>query len=272
MGGSESDEDHKDFVGLLANAVAFILVAALIIGVLVFGVYFANFNNGLSDSQADWGAFGDFIGGVLNPLFGFLTLFALILTLILQNRQLAVTKDDLLLSREELKKTSDALGESRDIAAAQAAHIENQAMKEDIYRIITRIDDDIESLAKRKIQLVWMNNGQKSVCNLTLFNIFGLEKTVPVYEGIDFDQRSWKSTHTALEPLIRLLVEFKDYLGAYESLAGDSLTGHFKNRLSEVCWDLYQKEHLDVSVYDFFSSSMKEETSEMKEKQSPSLS
>jgi hypothetical protein len=44
----------------------------------VWGVYFWHFNTGFSNTQGDWGTFGDFTGGVVNPLLNFITIYILI--------------------------------------------------------------------------------------------------------------------------------------------------------------------------------------------------
>lgn len=51
-----------------------------------FLAYFLNFNEwaGLSDAKGDWGVFGDFIGGVSNPVLTFITMCLLIRSLMLQ--------------------------------------------------------------------------------------------------------------------------------------------------------------------------------------------
>lgn len=52
---------------------------------------------------ADWlGTLGDFFGGVLNPIFTFLTFFGLIITIVIQRMELR-------LAREEYEKTVVAL-------------------------------------------------------------------------------------------------------------------------------------------------------------------
>lgn len=56
-----------------------------------------------------WGAFGDFLGGTLNPIFGFLTLLGLMLTIWLQLETLKVQREELKASREELAKSAEAL-------------------------------------------------------------------------------------------------------------------------------------------------------------------
>ncbi|MGA4636268.1 hypothetical protein ACPA5B_20545 [Pseudomonas solani] len=44
----------------------------------VWAFYFWNFHGEFSTSQGDWGTFGDFTGGVLNPLLNFITIYILI--------------------------------------------------------------------------------------------------------------------------------------------------------------------------------------------------
>ncbi|MDO8940411.1 MAG: hypothetical protein Q7U98_14755 [Methylicorpusculum sp.] len=71
----------------LIKWLTWIFVSAVVIVALVFSFYFINFNGGLSVEQDNWGAFGDFIGGTLNPIISFFALTALLLTIILQNRE-----------------------------------------------------------------------------------------------------------------------------------------------------------------------------------------
>lgn len=54
------------------------LILSVVFLAAVWGVYFWHFNNGLSNSQGDWGTFGDFTGGVVNPLLNFITIYILI--------------------------------------------------------------------------------------------------------------------------------------------------------------------------------------------------
>lgn len=67
---------------------AYILVAGLAL-LIVFISYFFQFHVildlPLSKDQAVWGQLGDFIGGILNPIFGFFSIILLISSLKLQN-------------------------------------------------------------------------------------------------------------------------------------------------------------------------------------------
>ena len=49
--------------------------SALFASVAVFAGYATVFSGGLSSSNADWGAFGDFFGGLLGPFFAILSMF-----------------------------------------------------------------------------------------------------------------------------------------------------------------------------------------------------
>jgi len=77
----------------------------------------------VADAEA-WGQFGDFIGGTVNPVIGFLTLVALVLTLTLQNRQLRLSSNELRLSREELELTRKELARS-----ARAQELSEKALR-----------------------------------------------------------------------------------------------------------------------------------------------
>lgn len=67
---------------MLVIAFAFCLIAALIF------MYINNFGVIRSDSQADWGTFGDYFGGILNPVFGLCAFLGVLWSLDIQIKQL----------------------------------------------------------------------------------------------------------------------------------------------------------------------------------------
>ena len=79
----------------------------------LLALYFINFSGPLSDNADKWGAFGDFVGGVLNPIFGFLALIALLATFALQVRELRI-------SAKELKNSANALLAQNETLAKQS--------------------------------------------------------------------------------------------------------------------------------------------------------
>lgn len=119
----KADKDEPSPPNDIARTLKVLVCVALIIAAVIIGLYFSQFNGELSNSADRWGQFGDYLGGVLNPVFGFFMLIALLFTIVLQSRELADT-------REELKLSRVAMQDSKDIASRQAEHFETQARKE----------------------------------------------------------------------------------------------------------------------------------------------
>lgn len=83
---------------LLVLFVGIIITIALT--VIIFYVY--NFgNNELSSDTGDWGTFGDYIGGTLNPILAFFSFLALCHTIHLQNKQLQLSEKTQTIQRFE---------------------------------------------------------------------------------------------------------------------------------------------------------------------------
>lgn len=57
----------------------------------------------------DWGTFGDYFGGTLNPIFGFASFIALLATIIYQGKELKLSRTELELTRTELASSATAL-------------------------------------------------------------------------------------------------------------------------------------------------------------------
>jgi len=98
---------------------------ALFCIVSIFGYYkiiFWNFT--ITADTEDFGQFGDFIGGTLNPILAFLSFMALLYTIKIQT-------DELKLSREELEATRSELKESRIAQQEQSESLklQNEATK-----------------------------------------------------------------------------------------------------------------------------------------------
>jgi hypothetical protein len=94
----------------LDRVLVLILVVALATGGVVIGSYLYEFgSNPPSKAHGTWGEFGDYIGGTLNPVVSMLALIAILLTLKVQAKELAI-------SSEQLRRTAIAATESSDVA------------------------------------------------------------------------------------------------------------------------------------------------------------
>lgn len=109
----------------------FVSIAGAII-VFVFGFYVANFPFGISADQNSWGTFGDFIGGILNPLLAFMGLIALLYTIIIQSTELKET-------RKELNKSSKALN-------AQSESLKLQNFETTLFNLLNKHTETISFL------------------------------------------------------------------------------------------------------------------------------
>lgn len=117
--------DSKQMVKLLSWIIA---VAASVLATTYYA-YFQEFHGGFSEKQEVWGQFGDFIGGTVNPVLSFLSLLALVFTVVLQTRQLensrtelANSKAELEATREEMRRSAEAQREMAKAAQAQAEY------------------------------------------------------------------------------------------------------------------------------------------------------
>lgn len=108
----DKDNDNKliknktnDYMSGYMKKTAVIVAFAFIVIVVVFAIYFNNFDGSLSNKSEDFGTFGDFVGGTLNPIFAFASFLALLYTIIVQLAQLKQNQEELQMTREELKLT-----------------------------------------------------------------------------------------------------------------------------------------------------------------------
>lgn len=141
-----------------------IFSVATLIAILVFAFYFMNFNSELSTDQNIWGVFGDFIGGTLNPIFSFLSLTALLLTIILQSKELKETTKALQESaraQQEMQIAQTKQAKAMEISARMTAitklleQNEETLNEQNLHKTAsaTTIDVEIKSFNKKKMQL-----------------------------------------------------------------------------------------------------------------------
>jgi len=93
-----------------------VIITIVCLSSLVPISYILNFGHmEISDKPEIWGSFGDFIGGILNPFLSFAAFISVLITVFMQQaqlkqneKQLEMTRAELTLSTEELKRSADA--------------------------------------------------------------------------------------------------------------------------------------------------------------------
>jgi hypothetical protein len=133
----------------------FAVLVSISLSLLAF--YYFNFGYQLEmgfGNQADFGAFGDFLGGVLNPILGFATVGLLIWSLKMQRNELTLSRQELSLTRQELAETKQETALSRKAMEEQVAHLQTEAKLSELIRLMatvkTKCDDMLNSQVKEQ--------------------------------------------------------------------------------------------------------------------------
>lgn len=102
----------------------------VIIGFLLLSAYFTYFgiyHSAPPGQPENWGQFGDFLGGLLNPVVGTITIVLLVRTLLAQERairlqttELALARQDFDLQLEETRASTRALADQHDAIVRQS--------------------------------------------------------------------------------------------------------------------------------------------------------
>jgi hypothetical protein len=117
-----------------------IISVVIFSGVLIYK-YVDIFGSEISNKQEVWGQFGDYIGGVMNPLIGMFTLVLLLQNLDLQRKLLHQTREQVNIAKKEYKLTRQELERSATALVEQSATLRQQA-KEAESRFLSQKDDE----------------------------------------------------------------------------------------------------------------------------------
>lgn len=140
------DEEEKTVLNFIATIVG---LALAIIFVAVF-LYFLKFRGQLSNDQAVWGAFGDFVGGIANPVLSFFSLVALLITLVLQRKELSYTRKELEMTREELERSATANETAAKAAEIQLEKLQQQNNFSNYYKHIEEFEKYMEKIIQKE--------------------------------------------------------------------------------------------------------------------------
>ncbi|WP_152054777.1 putative phage abortive infection protein [Aliarcobacter butzleri] len=118
----------KEKNSLKLNFLNWILIIAICLFIGLIITYFSFIISQEDTVKSNWGTFGDFIGGTLNPLFALFSLFAIIYTIKIQTEELELSRKELEETKEELKESRIAQQEQSD-----SLKLQNQATKLQIF-------------------------------------------------------------------------------------------------------------------------------------------
>lgn len=138
------DLNQKHFKSVAKLLLAFTILSLF----FVISPYVIRFGGGLNfGQQNEFAQFGDYLGGVLNPILSFATIFLLLFTVKLQI-------DSLNLQAQEVEATRLELSQSREAAQEQIRHMKVEAKKADVYKTIQVLEERLEGLYREPVFFV----------------------------------------------------------------------------------------------------------------------
>jgi hypothetical protein len=210
------------------------LIVFIIAGFAFFGLAFKFYENKFGQIGATttiWGEFGSYFGGVLGPVFNFLTFIGLLWTISLNYEQLS-----LFFEEKERQKIQDK--------------------KEDLYKVIESIHNKLGNVLEEKL-----------FCDCKVFLIF-TELNVDTINNknicfndliaddiIKLDLNSINSNyHIQLVGITRLILALQMYVLEYEKLSNDRiLSGYYRIYYLDVAFLLEKLKMLDKHTFDFYN-------------------
>lgn len=135
-------------------------IAALII-VAVFCVYRSHFPGDWSTTHSVWGEFGDFMGGVINPLIGLCTIWLLTVSLKQSNLALAQANAELELTRTILASTERTQLETVEALKSQITQTERLNNRTNVITLFKHLNNVRNSLIESQRTWALSNFGQR---------------------------------------------------------------------------------------------------------------
>lgn len=108
--GAQYHADEKHTGRLIITGLAGIF-AISIIAITALALYMRAFKGDFSSNQGDWGTFGDYLGGILNPVVGLVTVYLVLINVIIQRKELKNSVREMRNSNDALRRQNEAIAE-----------------------------------------------------------------------------------------------------------------------------------------------------------------
>ncbi|MDK1288498.1 hypothetical protein [Pseudoalteromonas umbrosa] len=163
--------------------IPFIAIAITLYFIYIYSETFSPIFPELGEQASDvvrgeYGTFGDFFGGVLNPSLSFLTIVMLVFSLLLQTKELKATREELALSRKtHEEQTKEFTKQAGETSRFQTTHLANLQQQSNMMQIQSRIALDEEKANRQReleLQLIRML-GYQNTATANLLKSTGLE-------------------------------------------------------------------------------------------------
>lgn len=169
------------------------VLVPVVIGAIAIALYRAHFPGDLVSNQSEWGVFGDFFGGLLNPIVGIVTLVLLVKTLLSQQRAIELQSDELALQRQELKSQREETARSTAALDAQHQAIVRQSFEQSLFTWLGSYRELIRELQSNMSD--FQERQGRSLLNAMAHRLSyeGLQGKTNSYVWRRFDEEAWET-------------------------------------------------------------------------------
>lgn len=208
------------------------IVGAALFGVwCVWSLYFRNVSLSEMMGVDNWGQLGDYFGGLLNPVFGFLSLLGLLVTLFLNQRELKITQIEAAATRAATER--------------QAQHMETESKKNEFIKVIEQIHQELSELLERRIVSVDETGKEKEYFYGQVLSQTELFYIIP---------HKVQGRSRGFHAIGERLAELSEYLYRYSELSENSTVPSFyRRRYAGFVAALQKSEYIEEKCASYFS-------------------
>ncbi|OOZ41660.1 hypothetical protein BOW53_02990 [Solemya pervernicosa gill symbiont] len=230
---NDSDKQGRGTRIILGMLAALAIVSSCIVGWIYYNHFHLQAGHDLSNDPADWGVFGDFIGGTLNPIIGLVGVIGLLWTIYQNQKELSAT-------RAELRRAHEIAQE-----AEERRKIEDN--KQDIFRMIELLHRELQELLDSELFAPFEGTNEPTPNTLSIGAVLQLKciHDVELFE---------KENEEVFLGISLLFTHLHEYLSEYDRLSEiDTIVKYFKlTYLHEILAIKHTKTGLHEDTVSYF--------------------
>jgi len=183
-----------------------VITAVLLIALFLASKYYSNVYPLIlvSNKSGDWGAFGDFFGGILNPVFGLISVSLILVTIWQQKSALAQTTKQINLSVEEMTKSVAAQEKQAELSEKQLKELMKKTELDDSIRVLNNLINDLKSSIDEDLVCFHNKSAKRSLKSqlMDLNNRNNAEQKKDFFRLHDYSYRHFKEIYEYAESVL----------------------------------------------------------------------
>lgn len=221
-----SNKENKSLTSDIDSKKIVVIICFIVL--IIVGFYFYNFHNGLSKDNGVWGTFGDYVGGILNPIIAAFAFYLIAKTYELQKTELEETRK-LLINQTELAALTSWINsnlleieflqsrksvlwkEINDFLNDEKKLLEIKQLRFDLMRPQPRIEDDENKAMLEETQIY----DHKCECYSSLIKEYEIDHLIDDVHDSDEKIKSLLNENDKLKSKIKTYIEHNEKLKGF---------------------------------------------------------